>query len=382
MVKRNISFNTYFDNGATSFPKPREVADEISRYLNIIGGPYGRSFYDKAIEVSRIIADTRSKISELLGVKQPSHIVFTQNATHSINIVLKGMPLKSKKIVVSPLEHNSVWRPLQSLVKVQGIEVKIFPSFSDGMIDVDKIPSVLSENTDLVIVDHESNVNGVIQPIEKIKKIIGNIPILIDCAQSLGHLKLEADKNGFDYVAFTGHKALLGPTGIGGLFIRDKESLKPLIEGGTGSNSESIDTPLFMPDKFEAGTLNVAGVFGLRAALKKRPDDCHSKSDFFGLIDQLSRLPDLELYCSSNRDFQGELFSINHKQMDCSSFGQVLYESYGIETRVGLHCAPKAHKHIGSFPEGALRISPSVYHRPEDFEYLIDSIKVINRFKN
>lgn len=378
MLMSNNSFNTYFDNGATSFPKPGEVAEEISRYLNEIGGPYGRSFYQKTIEVSRIVEETRSMLSELIGTKHSSHIIFTHNATHAINIVLKGISLKSKEIVVSPLEHNAVWRPLQSLMKNLKIEVKFLPAFEDGMIDVDKISSVLSEKTDLVIINHESNINGVIQPVEKIKQIIGDIPILLDCAQSLGHHRIEADKSNIDYLAFTGHKSLLGPTGIGGLFVKDKESLQPLIEGGTGSNSESINTPLFLPDKFESGTINVAGIFGLRAALIKRPEKFHSKEDFFLMIDSLQKLPELNIYCAGNKNHQGELFSINSRNMDCSDFGRVLYETYGIETRVGLHCAPQAHKHIGTFPEGTLRISPSLYHKAEDFEYLINSIRKVN----
>lgn len=380
MMCSNISFNTYFDNGATSFPKPKEVAQEISRYLNKIGGPYGRSYYQRAIEVSRVVEEARLIVSNLLGTMHSANVVFTQNATHAINIVLKGISLKSKEIAISPLEHNAVRRPLQTLIKDHNneIKVKILPAFKDGTIDIDQISTVLSKKTDLVIINHESNINGVIQPVEQIKKIIGDIPILLDCAQSLGHCKIEADKTHIDYIAFTGHKGLLGPTGIGGLFVKDKESLQPLIEGGTGSKSDSIDTPLFMPDKLEAGTPNIVGIFGLRAALLNRPNPSHSKDDFLKVIDSLGKLPDLDIYCAHNKDNQGFLFSINNKNMECSSFGKILFEKYGIETRVGLHCAPEAHKHVGTFPQGTLRISPSVYHTTKDFQYLIDSIKKVN----
>jgi cysteine desulfurase family protein len=377
MKKGNTCYNTYFDNGATSFPKPRAVAKEIAYYLNEGGGSYGRSFYQKAIETSRVVEDTRNMIAKLLNTQHPSHIIFTLNATYAINLVLGGINFKGKEIVVSPLEHNAVWRPLHSLISRENVKVKILPAFTDGRIIIDEIPSVISQKTDLVIINHQSNVNGIIQPIEEIKKKIGEIPLLVDCAQSIGEEKIEVDKTHIDYIAFTGHKSLLGPTGIGGLFIRNPESLYPLVKGGTGSNSESIDTPPFMPDRFEAGTPNVAGIYGLRAAMLNRPERCHSRNDFFYLVNSLKRISGLKILCANKSSHQGFLFSIKSKKMNCSDFGQILYEKRGIETRVGLHCAPQAHKILGTFPEGTLRISPSVYHRLDDFEYLIHSIKDI-----
>lgn len=379
MNKNNIQFNTYFDNAATSFPKPKQVGEEILRYLNEIGGPYGRSFYNRAFQVSTIVEETRSLLSKWIGTKDSSHIVFTQNATHAINIVLKGITFKSKEIAISALEHNAVCRPLQSLKKQYNIKVKTLPALRDGLVNVEQISTIISPNTDLVIVNHESNINGVIQPVSAIKRIIGDIPILLDCAQSLGHQKIEADKHNIDYIAFTGHKGLLGPTGIGGLYIKNKESLQPLIEGGTGSQSESIETPPFLPDKFEAGTPNLVGVFGLKAALQNRPSPSHSKTDYLKLIESLKKIPKMNVYCSENTSTQGNSFSIQSQIMDCATIGKILFEKHGIESRIGLHCAPKAHQHIGTFPQGTLRISPSIYHTKEDFEYLIKAIKKVNQ---
>lgn len=375
---KKYTYNKYFDNAATSFPKPKEVADEISRYLNKAGGSYGRSFYQRAIDVSRLVENTRELIADLLGTKLTSNVVFTHNATHAINIVLKGISITgNKEIVISPLEHNAVARPLNRLANDSNINIKQLLAFKDGTIDTSRLKEVINEKTALVIINHQSNVNGVIQPIKKIKKIIGDIPILVDTAQSLGYQNIEADNDDIDYISFTGHKTILGPTGIGGLFVRNKETLLPLIEGGTGSQSDSIEHPDFMPDRLEAGTPNIAGIFGLRAALLNKPEPFHTKDDIFQLIESIQKLHQYKIYCSLNISNTGNLFSINSKKMDCSSLGLTLFEKYGIETRVGMHCSPLAHKYIGTFPKGSLRISPSVYHKPEDFEYLLDALKNI-----
>lgn len=375
---KNLSFNTYFDNAVTSFPKPKEVAEEISRYLNEVGGSYGRNFYDRAIEVSRVVEKTRTLIAGLLGTKLTSNIVFTLNATHAINIVLKGISLSAKhEVAISPMEHNSVARPLNRLSKEKQIKIIYLPAFEDGTINLELLPDFINKNTAIVIVNHQSNVNGVIQPVNEIKKIIGNIPLLIDAAQSLGQQTIEADKNNYDYVAFTGHKALLGPTGIGGLLIRNKETVLPLIEGGTGSNSEKTEHPDFIPDMFEGGTQNIAGIFGLNAALLHKPLPSHSRNDFIKFVDDVKKLPQYKVYCPADYNNLGNLFSLENKKMDCAEFGFILFKKYGIETRVGLHCSPLAHKHLGSYPSGTLRIAPSVYHTARDFDFLLEALKMM-----
>jgi cysteine desulfurase family protein len=373
----NRTHNTYFDNAATSFPKPKEVALEIARYLNKMGGTYGRSSHDRVIEVSKVVEETRSLIAEMLGVKKPSHIVFTHNATHAINLVLKGFHLKKKEIVVSALEHNAVWRPLTRLTHELGVKVSQLPSFDDGLIDLDKLSEVVSKKTALIVVNHQSNVNGVIQPIEKIKEIIGDIPLLVDASQSMGHRELDIAKCKIDFLALTGHKGLLGPTGIGALFVKNPEMLVPLADGGTGSNSESTEMPSFLPDKFEAGTPNIVGIFGLRAALLHRPSPRHSKNDLVCLIEDLKRIGSIRVLCANHEEYQGDVFSLMSEKMDCSVVGRALGERFGIETRLGLHCAPEAHKHLGSFPEGTIRISVSPYHTKADFDYLLQAVKSV-----
>ena len=374
-AKRN--YNTYFDNAATSFPKPKEVAREIACYLNELGGTYGRSSHKRAIEVSKVVEETRSWIAEILGVKKSSHIVFTPNATYAINLVLKGFQFKHKRIAVSALEHNAVWRPLTRLTHEIGIEVNQLPSFDDGLIDLDKGSEAFSNRTDLVVINHQSNVNGVIQPIEKVKEIMEDIPLLVDASQSLGHMELNVEKFNIDFLALTGHKGLLGPTGIGALFVRNPDLLFPLVDGGTGSNSESTEMPPFLPDKYEAGTPNIAGIFGLRAALLHKPSPQHSREDFLALIEDLKGITGIRVLCAGRTENQGDVFSLTSEKMDCSVLGRALDEQFGIETRIGLHCAPMTHKHLGTFPEGTVRIGVSPYHTKEDFDYLVHAVKSV-----
>ena len=370
--------NKYFDNGATSFPKPPEVAEEIAGYLNEIGGTYGRSYHSKAIQVSKIVEETRNMFAKMINAHNSSNIVFTHNATHGINTVLKGLNLKNCEVAVSVLEHNAVMRPLTAIAEQNSIKIRFIPSFSDGLIDVSKVSEVITEKTTLVVVNHMSNVNGVIQPVEEIKEIIGDKPILVDAAQSGGHIKIDVLK-GLDFVAFTGHKGLLGPTGTGILYIRNPEMLDSFIEGGTGSRSESVEMPQFMPDKFEAGTPNIAGIFGLRTALMNRPVPAHSFKELAQLIENIEEIDGFNVVRANDINNQGALFSILSSVMDPSVLGMKLFEKYSIETRIGLHCAPLAHKHLGTFPQGTVRISFSPYHTNEDIEYLINSLREISK---
>ncbi len=367
--------NGYFDCGATSFPKPEEVAREIARYLNEIGGPYGRSFYRRALEVSGIVEETRTLLADLLGVAGSEKIIFTHNATHAVNTVLKGLDLQGKEVWISPLEHNAVARPLRRLKQERKISVRILPADPDGRIRPERLAGLFSQKTGLIVVNHQSNVNGVIQPIREIKACARKIPVLVDAAQSLGHIPIKAGDWGIDFVAFTGHKGLLGPTGTGGLFLAG--GLAPLIEGGTGSRSESSAMPDFLPDKLEAGTPNIAGIFGLRAALLHRPAPAHSREDFLDLLHACQSLPGLKVQSAAAVEDQGELFSLTATAMDPSTLGSRLYEEFGIETRLGLHCAPLAHRRVGTFPSGTVRISPSIYHRRQDFEMVVAALTAI-----
>ena len=226
----------------------------------------------------------------------------------------------------------------------------------------------------MVAVCHMSNVNGVAQSPGEIKKAIGDIPLLIDASQSLGQFPVEVDKWGVDFLAFTGHKSLLGPTGTGGAFMRYPEMVEPLIFGGTGSGSESLSMPSFVPDRFEAGTPNITGIHGLNAALKNRPAYQHTKDDFLDLMKEVKQNANYHVRCAEDLSNQGKLFSVVHNKINGSSLAQIFYESYGIECRAGLHCAPLAHRHLGSYPSGDCRFSLSPYHTPQELSYLAKAI--------
>jgi cysteine desulfurase family protein len=362
--------NLYFDNAATSFPKPKEAAIECARYLNDIGGPYGRSFYGRAIEVSRIVEETRTLLTESAGGSNPQNLIFTMNATHAINIVLKGLTFSHAW--TSPLEHNAVMRPLSALKRKNEIIINNLPCGIDGRINIERCRSIEIEQDDLIILNHVSNVNGVIQPVEEIRKLFPCNRILLDATQSVGSFKIDIDP--FDFTAFTGHKGLLGPTGVGALYGKNLTVLDSLIEGGTGSRSSEIEQPRFLPDKFEAGTHNIAGIFGLRGSLLNRPAVMHSPDNFAQLLDEIFSIKNVTVLKANDPAHQSSLFSINIDGTDPALLAEMLYDDSGIETRVGLHCAPEAHRTLGTFPDGAVRFSVSPYHTKEDFEYLINAV--------
>lgn len=366
--------NTYFDNGATSFPKPAAVATNIAHYLTDIGGTYGRSAYQRVLESTRMVESVRDLMAVKLGTGLSDHIIFTSNATSAINTILFGLNLNNCHILISPLEHNAVVRTVFELCKRNSITFDILPHKTDGLIDVKRIRSAIQKNTRLLIINHQSNVNGLIQPIQTIKKEIPEIPMLIDLAQSAGHIEICLDKWGVEYASFTGHKGLLGPTGTGGFFIRNTDTVTPFLFGGTGSKSEFYEMPSFLPDKYEAGTPNVAGLFGLHGALQGIHAQLYTKDSFVKAITEIERIPYLRCIRAEELDFQGPLFSLIHSAYDCSTFANALYTKFQIETRAGLHCAPLAHKTLRTYPEGTVRISLSPYHTDADLQFLIDSL--------
>ena len=373
-----MKVNNYFDNAATSFPKPKAVGREILRYLNEIGGPYGRSFYGRALEVSRTVECCRDLLAQRIGAGRPENLVFTANATCGINTVLKGLELAGREVWVSRLEHNAVMRPLSQLEKHSGIKIRMLPSLPGGLVDTDALSHTDLGRAGLIVVCHQSNVTGLIQPAAEIKKAAAGVPVLLDAAQSAGHTEIRADDWNIDYIALTGHKGLLGPTGTGGLYMKDTSGIIPLTAGGTGSRSDSFETPDFLPDRFEAGTHNIAGIFGLYGALSSPAEPGHSRDEFIDLMKSIAAVPGLRIHAAPDVQQQGEVFSVTADFASSSELGTALYEGSGIETRVGLHCAPLAHETAGTFPEGTLRIAPSVYHCADDFTRLSKAFEAVS----
>ncbi len=369
--------NYYFDNSATSFPKPPEVARFINEYLNS-GGTYGRSAYDRVIAVSRMVEQTRALLSQVIGTSLTGQVVFTSNATHALNIAIKGFPYRKKRILISPLEHNAVTRPVMHLLNVDGVQHDIMPHHSNGSVDLDRMRQMNLKSYDLCIVNHVCNVNGAIQPVAELKDLLGDVPLLVDASQSAGHIPLEVDNWNIDMLALTGHKGLMGPTGTGCLFVRNPEILSPLIHGGTGSRSDSFLMPNHLPDRFEAGTPNIVGLYGLFGALTAKVAPGCNADDFKNLIERIGLLSSFRLFCSSNFTNQAFLFSITSNIYFPSELSNLLFKRYSIETRSGLHCAPLAHKTLGTFPSGSVRFSLSKFHSSDDLAYLYQALSELD----
>lgn len=366
--------NTYFDNAATSFPKAPAVADEMYRYITECGGTYGRGAYPRIIEASEMVEEARELLAGWMGTEATDRVFFTQNATAGINTILTGLELHDCHILVSPMEHNAVMRPLEFLSKHKGVIWEVLPHDINGCILCERVNGCVKGNTALAIINLKSNVNGVMQPVDMIKKEIGKIPMLLDLSQASMTTTVTLDAWGVEYAAFTGHKGLGGPTGTGGMFCRYPDNVRPLIRGGTGSLSESFDTPEHYPDRFEAGTPNVVGIVGLRAALLNPIPRKHTREDVDILISNISALPGITVYRAATSGDTEKVFSTTHTSIECSTIAMELQQEFDIQTRSGLHCAPLAHTTLGTYPQGTVRFSLSPFHTSSDFEYLFSAL--------
>ncbi|MDP3097161.1 MAG: aminotransferase class V-fold PLP-dependent enzyme [Syntrophales bacterium] len=374
----------YLDQAATSWPKPPEVLKAMTDVLENAGGNPGRSGHRLSIAAARIIYDTREEISRFFGVSDPLRVIFTGNATHAINLALKGILKPGDHVITSSMEHNAVMRPLRNLEK-RGIRLSIVPCASNGTLDAKDIGGMVASDTRLVVMAHASNVVGTLLPVAEVAAIVhqAGALLLVDVAQTAGIIPMDMTAMGIDLLAFTGHKELQGPPGIGGLVIADHidiAQIDPLICGGTGSRSESEEQPDDLPDKFESGTANLAGIAGLGAGLRWLKDRgieeicAHLKTLSRMLIDGLSAFPEVKIYGTLDPARSIAVVSFTVAGRHVSEIGFRLDEEYGVLSRVGLHCAPAAHKTIGSFPEGTVRLAPGVFTTTEDIRLAIRAI--------
>lgn len=377
----------YLDNAATSYPKPDCVYDGMLHYMKDIGASPGRGAYSNALESSRIVYNCRKALGEFFNFNKIENIIFTSNITASLNILLKSTIKDNWHIITSSMEHNSVLRPLSSIAKYKNIEVDIIQCSPSGLISIEEFKSNIKSNTKVVVMSHASNVIGSIQPLEQIGEICKEkgIYFIIDSAQTAGILPLSFNKLNCSALAFTGHKGLLGPQGTGGFIISDElnnESL-PFIEGGTGSESENIFQPSFLPDKFESGTLNTPGIAGLYQSINFIKNigvkyimekETHIFNSF---LEKLLNLDFIKVYGYDNNTSYVPTISIEIKNMNNSMLSYILDNEFKIATRSGLHCAPLAHKTIGSFPSGTVRFSLGFFNTLEDIDYTINSLYTI-----
>ncbi|MDW7740430.1 MAG: aminotransferase class V-fold PLP-dependent enzyme [Bacillota bacterium] len=377
--------NLYFDNASTSWPKPEAVYRAAENYMrNAFGNP-GRSGHTRTLESDRLIYNTRVAICELFKIPDPSRVVFALNATDALNIAIKGILEAGDHVLFTAMEHNSVLRPLGRLRNEQLITTTMVPCSPEGYPDLNSLEASYMSNTRLLIVNHASNVTGTIIPLKEMIESAHkrNIPVLVDAAQSAGTLNLDVSADDIDLLAFTGHKSLLGPTGTGGLYVKKGIELKPLREGGTGSQSESDLHPESMPERLEAGTLNSSGLSGLLEGIrfideigieKIRDHEVMIRSY---MVEKLKKLDGLNIYGPEDSGLCSPVLSITIDNADCGEVGFILESSYGILCRTGLHCAPLAHQAIGTFPEGTIRLSPGYFTSKEDVDYLAGALKDI-----
>lgn len=374
----------YFDNGSTSYPKAPGVAEAMAHFLEDGAFNINRGNYEQAYEIAGLVLETREMIADLFHAKSSKQVIFTPGITYSLNYLIKGGLVEGDHVLVTGLEHNAVMRPLFQIEK-QGIQYDVVPVDEDGTLHIEELEKRIQENTKLVIVVHASNVCGTILPIEEIGKICDKYRIFfaVDTAQSAGTLDVDMQKAKIDFLAFTGHKGLLGPQGIGGFVISDEldQRLTPLIAGGTGSISDQLEMPQMLPDKYESGTMNLPGIIGLHAALKYLQNtginNIHKKkmelTAYF--LQELKNISGVRVVGKQGIENRTAVISLDFENVDNAVAAFQLESEYGIMTRVGLHCAPIAHKSLGTYPQGTVRIAFSSSNTIEEIDVLVKALK-------
>lgn len=379
----------YFDQAATSFPKAPGVAEAMQRLVQTCGCSINRGAYAPAYELQERVYETRKGLARLLGVQEPERVVFTLNATAALNLVIKGYLRAGDQVLVSSLEHNAVMRPLAQLQKL-GVVVQKIPCDAQGRFDFPAFTSLCTERIRLVILTHASNVCGTIQPVEQVAHLCRErgIRLLVDGAQSAGILPISLDRWGVDAFAFAGHKGLLGPQGIGGLVLTESfaRDLSPLVTGGTGSWSHTEETPDFLPDRLEPGTPNLPGILGLREAVlwleeigvhQIRTHEQRCVERFFEKTAALCRKGTLRIVgCNPGEERVG-VVSVQTPGRDLAEVAWALEVQAGVLARVGMHCAPSAHRALGTSPEGTLRFSFGYWTQEDDIQILGRSLEEV-----
>jgi cysteine desulfurase family protein len=355
----------YFDNAATSWPKPSGVAEAMVQFLNEVGANPGRSGHRLSVEAARVVYRARLAVAELFHAPDPLRVVFGPNVTWALNLALHGLLRSGDHVITSSMEHNSMMRPLRALER-QGVELTVVPCSPEGVLDPADVAAAIGPHTAMVALDHGSNVVGTLLPVAEVGALCRRrgLLFLVDAAQTGGAYPIDVQADAIDLLAFTGHKALYGPMGTGGLIVGrrvDPTEMAPLVRGGTGSRSEFEEHPDFLPDLGESGTPNAVGLAGLEAGVRwvlERGVDAiraHEVEVTQHLIGGLSALPEVTLYGPRDAELQTATVSFTLDGLSPSDVGLRLDEEYGILCRVGLHCAPSAHRTLGTFPEGTVR---------------------------
>ncbi len=383
MMKRT---GIYFDQAATSYPKPTSVVDAMVHFMSHVGVNVGRGSYREAYTADSVVYETRELLKTLFNASDSKNVIFTANITQSLNMVMKGYLKSGDHVLVSSMEHNAVMRPLIQL-KDSGVTFDRIPCTSEGELILESIEGLIHPNTKAIIMTHASNVCGTMMPIEEVGKICEKhrLKFIVDAAQTAGVIVIDMKAMHIDVLTFTGHKSLLGPQGIGGFLVTDEmaASIEPFISGGTGSFSHTEDMPSQMPDKFEAGTLNTPGVYGLNAALKYvmalgLNEIRHMEMVLTQMfLEGLKRFPKVTVIGKQDMVNRTAVVSIQIEGIDIAHVAYLLDKEYHIMTRVGLHCAPHAHKTLGTYPIGTLRFSFGHLNTPEEVEQCLEALEAI-----
>lgn len=396
----------YLDNAATSFQKPPQVTAAMVDFMEKIGANPGRGGHALAIRAGQVVSQTRERLATLFNVPDPRRIAFALNITEALNTVISGFLNQGDHVLTTAMEHNSVIRPLRHLEKEGRITLDVVPCDRRGVLDVGAIKKLIRKETALFVLNHASNVCGTIQDVVAVRDAIGDLPLLVDSAQTAGCYPIDVQSMGIDFLAFTGHKSLMGPQGIGGLYVREGLSIRPLKRGGTGSVSEKTAQPDFMPDRLESGTQNNVGIAGLGAAVdfilgegvdkirkqKEALTDAFIRSIFpiqgisiYGPLKAREQVATISITFDSLLPEESEGLSgcgaVNlewfEEGLSVDAAGSHLTSDHNILVRVGLHCAPLAHKTLGTYPTGTVRLSMGYFNTMEEIEIAADAIRTI-----
>jgi cysteine desulfurase / selenocysteine lyase len=370
---------TYLDNAATTHPKPPSVYEAMLHAMERIGATPGRAAHRLAREADAMVAGARDKVARLLDIPDSNRVLFTKNATESINLALKGWLRPGDRVVISAMEHNAVVRPLDRL-RVAGVAVETARCTRGGQIDLEALRKHFLPPPRLLVLAHASNVNGVLQPVEEVAKLCREhaVPLLLDAAQTAGTQPISVSGWQLGMLACSGHKSLLGPPGVGILYIRPDLDVLPLMEGGTGSLSEEAAQPEYCPDRYESGTPNLPGVAGLAAGIDfiaARGTDSILRHELrlAAMLEKgLDALPGVGVLKPDVRGTSAVSFIIDG--LNPGDVGYLLDAGFDIAVRTGLHCAPLAHRTLGTFPEGTVRVSPGYSTTQDEIEYFLESV--------
>jgi cysteine desulfurase/selenocysteine lyase len=379
----------YLDHAATSWPKPPEVVRAMADFMARAGGNPGRSGHRLSIAAARFIFAAREAVAELFHVENPLRVIFTHNATHALNVALRGCLKPGDHVVTSSIEHNSVMRPLRAL-QLEGVRVTVVHCKPDGYLEPAAVAGALTPSTRLVVLAHASNVCGVLQPVAEVARHAHRFGawVLLDAAQTAGVVPMDVARLGADLVAFSGHKGLQGPMGTGGLILGDRvdpTQLEPLVRGGTGSQSESEEQPQDLPDKYESGTPNGVGLAGLDAGVRwvlRHGVNAIREKEMENarmLLEGLSAIPGVAVHGPQDRRRSVAVVSFSVRGFHVSEIGTRLDEEHSVLCRVGLHCAPAAHRTLGTFPEGTVRLAPGPFTTRKDIQKALAAVSKVVR---